>query len=183
MPPLPDSVAGEVLLKLGDNITTDHICPSGALYLPIRSNIPEVSKHAFKVVDDTFAERAHKAGGGVVVAGSNYAQGSSREQAAMVPRYLGVKAVITKGFARLHLANMVNWGLLPLIFVDENDLDKIEQGDRLSIDTTELIEGKQYLVKNETRNVEFAVTSPLSQIDLTAVKAGGVVNQIKNKGR
>jgi aconitate hydratase len=183
MPPLPDSVTGEVLLKLGDNITTDHICPSGALYLPIRSNIPEVSKHAFKVVDDTFAERAHKAGGGIVVAGANYAQGSSREQAAMVPRYLGVKAVITKGFARLHLANMVNWGLLPLIFVDENDLDKIEQGDRLSMETTELIEGKHYLVKNETQNVEFPVTSPLSQIELTAVKAGGVVNQIKNKGR
>ena len=183
MPPLPDSVSGEVLLKLGDNITTDHICPSGALYLPIRSNIPEVSKHAFKVVDDTFAERAHKAGGGIVVAGVNYAQGSSREQAAMVPRYLGVKAVITKGFARLHLANMVNWGLLPLIFINESDYDKIDQGDRLSFDTQELVEGKQYLVKNETQNVEIPVTSPLSQIDLTAVKAGGVVNQIKNRGQ
>jgi aconitate hydratase len=183
MPPLPDLVAGEVLLKLGDNITTDHICPSGALYLPIRSNIPEVSKHAFKVVDDTFALRAQEAGGGMVVAGANYAQGSSREQAAMAPRYLGVKAVITKGFARLHLANMVNWGLLPLIFVDENDYDKINPGDRLSLDTTELVEGKQYIVTNETQNTEFPVTSPLNQIDLTAVKAGGVVNQIKNRSR
>ena len=183
MPPLPDSITGEVLLKLGDNITTDHICPSGALYLPIRSNIPEVSKHAFKVVDDTFAERAQRADGGVVVAGANYAQGSSREQAAMVPRYLGVKAVITKGFARLHLANMVNWGLLPLIFVDERDYEKIAQGDRLSFDTTELIEGKQCVVKNETQNVEFPVTSPLCQTDLNAVKAGGVVNQITNRGR
>ena len=182
MPPLPDSISGKVLLKLGDNITTDHICPAGALYLPIRSNIPKVSKHAFMVVDDTFAERAHKEGGGIVVAGANYAQGSSREQAAMVPRYLGVKAVITKGFARLHLANMVNWGLLPLIFVDESDYEKIDQGDRLLLDTTELIEGKQYVVKNETQNVEFPVTSPLCQIDLTAVKAGGVVNRIKNKG-
>jgi aconitate hydratase len=179
MPPLPDSISGEVLLKLGDNITTDHICPSGALYLPIRSNIPEISKHAFKVVDDTFAQRAHKANGGIVVAGANYAQGSSREQAAMVPRYLGVKAVIAMGFARLHLANMVNWGLLPLIYVDESDHEKIDQGDRLSFDTTELIEGKQYLVKNETQNVEFLVTSPLCQTDLMAVKAGGVVNQIK----
>jgi len=183
MPPLPDSINGEVLLKLDDNITTDHICPSGALYLPIRSNIPEVSKHAFKVVDDTFAQRAHKADGGIVVAGANYAQGSSREQAAMVPRYLGVKAVITKGFARLHLANMVNWGLLPLIFVDESDHEKIDQGDRLSFDTKELIEGKQYLVKNETQNVEFMVTSPLCQTDLIAVKAGGVVNQIKNRSQ
>jgi len=183
MPPLPDSISGEVLLKLGDDITTDHICPAGALYLPIRSNIPEVSRHAFKVVDDTFARRAHKAGGGVVVAGANYAQGSSREQAAMVPRYLGVKAVITKGFARLHLANMVNWGLLPLIFVNDSDYDRIDQGDRLSIDTAELVEGKQYIVKNETQHVEFPVTSPLGQIDLTAVKAGGVVNQIKNRKR
>jgi len=183
MPPLPDTINGEVLLKLGDNITTDHICPSGALYLPIRSNIPEVSKHAFKVVDDTFAQRAHKADGGIVVAGVNYAQGSSREQAAMVPRYLGVKAVITKGFARLHLANMVNWGLLPLIFVNEGDYKKIERGDRLLFDTKELIEGKQYPVKNETQNVEFLVTSPLCQTDLIAVKAGGVVNQIKNRSR
>jgi aconitate hydratase len=181
MPPLPDAINGEVLLKLGDDITTDHICPAGALYLPIRSNIPEVSKHAFKVVDDTFARRAHKAGGGIIVAGANYAQGSSREQAAMVPRYLGVKAVITKGFARLHLANMVNWGLLPLIFVHENDYDSIEQGDRLSVDTTELVEGKHYIVKNETQQVDFPVASPLSQIELTAVKAGGVVNQIKNR--
>jgi len=183
MPPLPDTINGEVLLKLGDNITTDHICPSGALYLPIRSNIPEVSKHAFKVVDDTFAQRAHKADGGIVVAGVNYAQGSSREQAAMVPRYLGVKAVITKGFARLHLANMVNWGLLPLIFVNEGDYKKIERGDRLLFDTKELIEGKQYPVKNETQNVEFLITSPLCQTDLIAVKAGGVVNQIKNRSR
>ncbi|MBW2481261.1 MAG: aconitate hydratase [Deltaproteobacteria bacterium] len=181
MPPLPDAINGEVLLKLGDDITTDHICPAGALYLPIRSNIPEVSKHAFKVVDDTFARRAHKAGGGIIVAGANYAQGSSREQAAMVPRYLGVKAVITKGFARLHLANMVNWGLLPLIFVHESDDDSIEQGDRLSVDTTELVEGKHYIVKNETQQVDFPVASPLSQIELTAVKAGGVVNQIKNR--
>lgn len=182
MPPLPDSISGEVLLKLGDDITTDHICPAGALYLPIRSNIPEVSKHAFKVVDDTFAKRAQRAGGGIVVAGANYAQGSSREQAAMVPRYLGVKAVITKSFARLHLANMINWGLLPLVFINESDYDKIDQGDRLSFDTTELTEGKQYVVKNETQNVEFPVTPPLSQIDLKAVKAGGVVNQIKNRG-
>ncbi len=183
MPPLPDSIRGEILLKLGDNITTDHICPAGALYLPIRSNIPQISKHAFKVVDDTFAERARKEGGGIVVAGANYAQGSSREQAAMVPRYLGVKAVIAKGFARLHLANMVNWGLLPLIFEDERDYEKIDQGDRLLIDTQELIEAKQYIVKNETKNVEFPVTSPLCQIELTAVKAGGVVNQIKDRSR
>lgn len=113
MPPLTDLTAGEVLLKLGDDITTDHICPAGALYIPVRSNIPEISKHAFKVVDDTFARRAQEAGDGIIVAGANYAQGSSREQAAMAPRYLGVKAVIARDFARLHLANMVNWGCCP----------------------------------------------------------------------
>ena len=134
-------------------------------------------------MDDTFAERVRSAGGGVVVGGTNYAQGSSREQAAMVPRYLGVKAVITKGFARLHLANMVNWGLLPLIFVAESDYENIDQADRLLFDTTELIEGKQYVVKNKTKNIEFPVTSPLCQTDLIAVKAGGVVNQINNRGR
>jgi aconitate hydratase len=183
MSALPDITSGEVLLKLGNNITTDHICPAGALYLPIRSNIPEIAKHAFKVVDDTFAERAHKAGGGIVVGGANYAQGSSREQAAMVPRYLGVKAVIAKDFARLHLANMVNWGLFPLIFVNGKDYEKIEPGDRLSIDTTELREGKQYSVKNETKDIDFPVVSPLCQVDLDSVKAGGVINQVKNRSQ
>ncbi len=183
MPSLPDITIGEVLLKLGDNLTTDHICPAGALYLPIRSNIPELSKHAFKVVDDTFAERARKAGGGIVVGGTNYAQGSSREQAAMVPRYLGVKAVIAKDFARLHLANMVNWGLLPLIFLKFEDYDAIDQGDRMSIETVELREGGKLSVKNITKNIEFYVASPLCQLDLDAVKAGGKINQIKNMNR
>ena len=172
-----------MLLKLGDNITTDHICPAGALYIPVRSNIPEIAKHAFKVVDDTFAERARTAGGGIVVGGANYAQGSSREQAAMVPRYLGIKAVIAKDFARLHLANMVNWGLLPLVFVDGNGYDGIEQGDRLSIDTSELKEGKEYSVTNETKNFMFPVVSPLCQVDLDSVKAGGVINQFKQRSR
>lgn len=181
MPPLPDLTGGEVLLKLGDNITTDHICPAGALYIPVRSNIPEIAKHAFKVVNDTFAQRARKAGGGIVVGGANYAQGSSREQAAMVPRYLGIKAVIAKDFARLHLANMVNWGLLPLVFVNGKDYDRIEQGDRLSVDTTLLKEGMQLIVKNETKNTEFPVASPLCQADLDSVKAGGVINQVKSR--
>ena len=181
MPVLPDTVGGDVLLKVGDDITTDHICPAGALYIPIRSNIPELSKHAFKVVDPTFAERARKANGGFVVGGSNYGQGSSREQAAMLPRYLGIKAVIAKDFARLHLANMTNWGLLPLVFVDGEDYDHIDQGDRLSIDMSELKEGKQYIVKNETKNLKFAVSSPLCHPDLDSVKAGGVVNQYRNR--
>ena len=179
MAPLPDETSGEVLLKLGNDITTDHICPAGALYLPIRSNIPELSSHAFKVVDDTFAERADAAGGGLIVAGANYAQGSSREQAAMVPRYLGVKAVLAFDFARLHLANMVNWGLLPLVFMDQGDYDEIEQGDQLCIDTAQLEEDQPLEVKNISKGQTFRVKSPLRQTDLEAVKVGGRINLLK----
>ena len=181
MPALPDTTCGEVLIKVGDDITTDHICPAGALYLPIRSNIPELSKHAFKVVDDNFAGRARKVGGGFIIGGSNYGQGSSREQAAMVPRYLGVKMVIAKSFARLHLANLVNWGLFPLIFKNGEDYGKIDQGDRLTFDSTELKEGKQYIVRNKTKNFDIIAISPLCQEDLDSIKAGGRLNQLKNK--
>lgn len=180
-PPLPARIAGEVLLKLGDDITTDHICPAGALYLPIRSNIPELSKHAFKVVDDTFACRASQAGGGLVVGGANYGQGSSREQAVMVPRYLGVNVVVAKSFARLHLANLVNWGLLPLLFAEGGDYANIDQGDRLSLETAVLAEGRQYVLVNETKQIEIPVVSPLCQADLDAIKAGGRLNQVKAK--
>ncbi|MDR3565005.1 MAG: aconitate hydratase [Negativicutes bacterium] len=183
MAALPDVTSGEVLLKVGDDITTDHICPAGALYLPVRSNIPELSKHAFKVVDDSFAVRAQQAGGGFIVGGSNYGQGSSREQAAMVPRYLGVKAVIAKNFARLHLANLVNWGLLPLVLVNSEDYEAIGQKDRLEIDTAVLREGKQYILRNTTNNKEIVVTSPLCQADLDSIKAGGRLNEVKNKNR
>ena len=181
MPPLPDFTRGEVLLKMGDGITTDHIVPAGANYTPIRSNIPEFSKHAFKVVDDTFAERAQKAGGGFLVGGENYGQGSSREQAAMVPRYLGVKAVIAKSFARLHLANMVNWGLFPLIFSDLADYDKIEPGDILAMNTTQLEQGNVFALRNESKNMDIQVTSPLCQADLNYVKAGGCLNWVRRK--
>lgn len=183
IPVLPDVTSGEVLVKVGDDITTDHICPAGALYLPIRSNIPELSKHAFKVVDETFAERAAKAGGGLIVGGSNYGQGSSREQAVMVPRYLGAKAVIAKSFARLHLANLVNWGLLPLTFVNHADYDAISQGDILEFSTATLLEGQTYLVKNLTTGAEIAAISPLCQEDLASIKAGGRLNQVKAKNQ
>ena len=181
MSALPDITRGEVLLKMGDGITTDHIVPAGANYTPIRSNIPEFSKHAFNVVDDTFAERAQKAGGGFIVGGVYYGQGSSREQAAMVPRYLGVKAIIAKSFARLHLANMVNWGLFPLIFTNDEDYEKINQGDLLSIDTTLLREGESLIVRNETQKYAIVVISPLCQDDLESIKTGGRLNQVKNR--
>jgi len=181
MPSLPDVISGEVLLKVGDDITTDHICPAGALYIPIRSNIPELSKHAFKVVDDTFAERAVKAGGGFIVGGANYGQGSSREQAAMVPRYLGVKAILASSFARLHLANLVNWGLLPLTFITAHDQEMIALGDHLTINVSQLLEGKAYRVKNESKGTEFLVESPLFQVDLDSIRAGGRLNEARNK--
>jgi aconitate hydratase len=181
MSAMPDILRGEGLLKLADGITTDHIVPAGANYTPIRSNIPEFSKHAFKVVDETFAERAKAAGGGFIVGGENYGQGSSREQAAMVPRYLGVKAVIAKSYARLHLANMVNWGLFPLLFREAADWNKIKQGDILSLDTKQLREGQTFLLRNETENCEIELVSPLCQTDLDYVKAGGCLNWVKGK--
>ena len=131
--PLEDSLGAEVILKTGDNITTDHIMPAGSKILPYRSNIPHLSQYCFEVVDPEFPERAKAAGKGIIVGGQNYGQGSSREHAALVPLYLGIRAVIAKSFARIHAANLVNAGILPLIFENEADYDKIAQGDRLEI--------------------------------------------------
>ena len=131
--PLEDSLGAEVILKTGDNITTDHIMPAGSKILPYRSNIPHLSQYCFEVVDPKFPERAKAAGKGIIVGGQNYGQGSSREHAALVPLYLGIRAVIAKSFARIHAANLVNAGILPLIFENEADYDKIAQGDRLEI--------------------------------------------------
>ncbi|MHB8281654.1 MAG: aconitate hydratase, partial [bacterium] len=128
---LPESIGGKVLLKVEDNITTDHIMPAGSKILPLRSNIPAISKYVFESVDPTFSERALKEKGGFIIAGENYGQGSSREHAALAPMYLGVKAVIVKSFARIHFANLINFGILPLTFDNIADYDKINQGDLL----------------------------------------------------
>lgn len=180
MKPMADITNGEVLLKLGDDVSTDHICPAGANFLPIRSNIPEMSKYAFMVVDESFPERSKDVGGGFLVAGTNYGQGSSREQAAILPRYLGVKAIVAKGYARLHLANLVNWGILPLLFVNDDDYEKISQSDVLTLDTENLKEGQEYIIKNETKGIKIPVNSPLVQYDLDSIKLGGTINRIKN---
>lgn len=132
--PLDDHIEAAVILKVGDNITTDHIMPAGSKVLPYRSNIPKISEFCFSVVDETFAARAKEAGKGFIVGGSNYGQGSSREHAALAPLYLGIKAVIAKSFARIHAANLVNAGILPLIFENPDDYDEIEQGDVLRLD-------------------------------------------------
>ncbi|RVU53893.1 aconitate hydratase [Anaerosphaera multitolerans] len=181
MEAMEDTIKEKVLLKLDDDITTDHICPAGAKYLPIRSNIPELSKHGFKMVDETFPNRAKEAGGGIIVAGENYGQGSSREQAAIIPRYLGIKAVIAKSFARLHLANMCNWGILPLTFVDRRDYEKISSEDILELDTSNLKENKIYTLVNKTTGEKISVQSPASQDELNYIKAGGRINLVKEK--
>ncbi len=180
---MKDKTIGEVLLKLEDNITTDQICPAGALYLPIRSNIPEISKHSFELTDDTFYDRAMKAKGAVLVAGHNYGQGSSREQAAIIPRYLGISVILAKSFARLHLANMVNWGILPLIFIDYEDYDFIEKGDILEINTASLKSGEKVRVINKSKNSVIYLNTPLFQEDLDAIKSGGYVNVLKNRNK
>ena len=169
---LEDTITGELLLKTGDNVTTDHIMPAGARILPLRSNVPEISKFVFESVDSTFPERAKAAGGGFITGGQNYGQGSSREHAALAPMFLGVKAVLVKSFARIHRANLVNFGILPLTFVNEADYDKIDQGDKLTLETQSLVPDELVLV-NETKGVSIPVRHELAERDKEVVKAGG----------
>lgn len=176
--PMPDTLQGEVLLKLGDNITTDHIMPAGAKVLPLRSNIPAISEFVFEKVDKEFAKRAKEKGGGFLVGGINYGQGSSREHAALAPMYLGVKAVIAKSFARIHRSNLVNFGILPLTFTDENDYLVLDQGDSLELVDIkkQLKSGGILVVHNRTKNKEIKVTHLLSSREIDILFAGGLLN-------
>ncbi len=181
---MPEELNGETLLKVEDNITTDHIMPAGAKVLPLRSNIPAISKYVFAAIDPTFHDRAKEAGGGFVVGGHNYGQGSSREHAALAPMYLGVKAVIAKSFARIHRANLVNFGILPLVFVDEADYDRVDQGDILDMPVVreELQAGKDELtVKNVNKDVIFSVKHDLSPRQIEIILAGGQLNYTKKQ--
>ncbi|MFX1292507.1 MAG: aconitate hydratase [Promethearchaeota archaeon] len=178
--PLPDRLEGVVLLKVEDDITTDHIMPAGAKILPLRSNIPEISKFVFNVVDESFHDRSLESNGGFVVGGENYGQGSSREHAAIAPKYLGLKAVIVKSFARIHLANLVNFGIVPLTFVNKDDYNGIEQGDTIEIDLTTLQTG-EVLLKNLSKNSEITLTHSLSETEIEVLKAGGKLPHIKQK--
>lgn len=149
--PMGDEISAQLVLKVGDNITTDHIMPAGAKVLPYRSNIPKMSEFCFEVCDPDFPARAKAAGSGIILGGSNYGQGSSREHAALVPMYLGIRAVVTKSFARIHVANLINAGILPLTFENEADYDKFTQGDKLTI--SGILEGMDtgfVTMKNET---------------------------------
>jgi aconitate hydratase len=179
--PLRDSLTVPVLLKTGDNITTDHIMPAGSKILPLRSNIPAISKFVFNSVDHTFAERALTAQGGIVLGGHNYGQGSSREHAALAPMYLGVKAVIAKSFARIHRANLINFGILPLTFLEEEDYSAINQGDDLELQN--LHQGLQtpspLTLLNKTTGKVIAVEHNLTPRQARILLAGGLLNFTK----
>lgn len=183
---VPDDVEGEVLIRLGDNISTDHILPGGAAVLPLRSNIPEISKHTFEYVDPTFARRAAELGGGFIVGGDNYGQGSSREHAAAAPMVLGVKLVLAKSFARMHRDNLVNFGLPPLVFADPKDYDRVAVGDRLRV--VGLLEGlrlgRPVEATNVSRGGSFRLTYDLSQRQREILLAGGGIRylQLKRSG-
>ena len=181
---LDQSVSGEVLLKMEDNITTDHIMPSGAKLLPYRSNIPYLSDYCLAPVDEAFPARAKQKGGGFLIAGHNYGQGSSREHAALVPLYLGIRGVIAKSFARIHMANLINSGILPLVFVDETDYDRIDSADMLEIaDAPAKVDGKtEFVIENKTKGFTFAVRLEISPRLRGVLKDGGLLNHTKKKG-
>ena len=176
--PVWDKIEAECSLKVGDNITTDHIMPAGAKILPLRSNIPAISKHCFTVCDETFPERAEKLSKSIIVGGANYGQGSSREHAALAPLYLGVKAVLVKSFARIHRSNLINTGILPLTFVNEADYDKISQGDTLVMENIKdaVLNAKDILVKNVTTGEEIMCKCELSSRAKDIILAGGLLN-------
>ncbi len=168
---------GEVLIRLEDDITTDHIMPAGAKVLPLRSNLPAISEFVFHMVDETFPARAKAAGGGFIVAGHNYGQGSSREHAALAPRYLGVRAVLVKSFARIHLANLVNFGILPLTFVDAADYARVQAGDQLSLELGGLALNKALTLRDETGGFEISVMPQLASArDLELILKGGALS-------
>lgn len=179
---LADDVTGSVLLKMEDNITTDHIMPSNAKLLPYRSNVPHLSDYCLTPVDETFPARAKAAKGGLLVAGSNYGQGSSREHAALVPLYLGIRAVIAKSFARIHQANLINNGILPMTFVNEADYDRIAQGDVLVLPgIRDAVEAGQsaFTLHNETKGEDYTVEMPLTDRQRGMILAGGLLNYTK----
>lgn len=182
--PLDDSIDCQVSLKVGDNITTDHIMPAGAKILPLRSNIPAISQHCFTVCDEDFPRRAKNMGKSIIVGGSNYGQGSSREHAALAPLYLGIKAVLVKSFARIHRANLINTGILPLTFVNEADYDKINQGDEIVLaDVRADVEAdmSKLTVVNKTTGVEIPVLCELTGRTKDIILAGGLLDYTREQ--
>lgn len=184
--PMKDWIEAEVLLKLGDNITTDDIMPAGSAVLPFRSNIPAISEFVFSNIDSTFSKRAVAAkekGGGIIIGGENYGQGSSREHAAIAPMFLGIQAVIAKSFARIHRSNLINFGILPLQFVNPEDFDKIDKGDILTIKDLDVkLRGDQtYKVENTTRGYSFVARSGLNEREKEIIIKGGLLPYTKER--
>ena len=182
--PLDDSIDCQVSLKVGDNITTDHIMPAGAKILPLRSNIPAISQHCFTVCDEDFPRRAKNMGKSIIVGGSNYGQGSSREHAALAPLYLGIKAVLVKSFARIHRANLINAGILPLTFVNEADYDKINQGDEIVLADVRAdgeADMSKLTVVNKTTGVEIPVLCELTGRTKDIILAGGLLDYTREQ--
>ncbi|MBQ9762578.1 MAG: aconitate hydratase [Oscillospiraceae bacterium] len=179
-----DSLDAKLVLKVGDNITTDHIMPAGAKILPYRSNIPHLSKFCFEVCDPSFPERAKAAGDGIIVGGSNYGQGSSREHAALVPMYLGIRGVIAKSFARIHVANLINSGILPMVFENPEDYDKLSQDAELRIEgiVSGMAQGKLTVTDRTTGN-KFNVLCSLTERQRAILLAGGLLNYTKEGGQ
>jgi aconitate hydratase len=182
---LSEEICGPVLLKVGDDISTDEIMPAGSRVLPYRSNIPEISRFVYGQIDERFYERAtaHQRKAFFVLGGSNYGQGSSREHAALAPRYLGLKVVIAKSFARIHRQNLVNFGILPLTFVNPDDYDLIRQEDVLEIKRAveALRQGNSITVRNSTRGFSFVVEHGLSGRQLSSVLEGGLINLVRKR--
>ncbi len=179
--PLSDKIEASCSLKVGDNITTDHIMPAGAKILPLRSNIPKISQHCFTVCDKDFPERAKALGSSIVVGGENYGQGSSREHAALAPLYLGVKAVLVKSFARIHRANLINAGIIPLTFVNAEDYDKFNLGDMLELPNVkqEIMDGKNITVVNKSNGETIEAVCELTDRTKAIIIAGGLLDYTK----
>jgi aconitate hydratase len=186
--PFGDTIEAEVLLKLGDNITTDDIMPAGSAILPLRSNIPAISEHVFANIDNTFSKRAQEAkskGGGLLIGGENYGQGSSREHAALAPMYLGIHAVIAKSFARIHRTNLINFGIIPFLFQNAEDYEKVGKGDRLIIgNARQTVTGNQsYTIQNQTKKYSFEVSTNLNDREKELILSGGLLPNTKNRAR
>jgi aconitate hydratase len=182
---LPDTLQVPILLKVGDNISTDEILPAGARVLPYRSNIPKISEFTFDAIDPTYPKRAtqqRELGGHAILGGSNYGQGSSREHAALAPRYLGLRVVLTKSLARIHRKNLINYGVLPLVFADTTVYDKLEQGDVLRIENIHQgIVQSSLPIFVEGKNFSFTITHNLSSRDIDVLLAGGVTNWLRQR--
>ena len=180
--PVTDTIAANLTLKVGDTITTDHIMPAGAKILPYRSNIPYLSKFCFEVCDESFSKRAIEAGSTVIVGGSNYGQGSSREHAALVPLYLGVRAVIAKSFARIHAANLINAGIMPLTFENPEDYDRLAQDNALELkDVFAGMDNGCIKLVNKTTGEEFNLACSFTERQKAILKAGGLLPYTRGK--